>query len=117
MKSASAKQIQKNEFGKIPLPWASEPQRNIAWENTHAYWQLSQDWNGTGIATKGATVGDALTDCNEILESQHTGQKLFLLVSELRDDIIQHGSKKRKVQEIKRSKNPQEIQPAKAYIL
>lgn len=110
--------IQKNEFGKIPLPWHSEEAeatRNKTWENTHAYWLISQSWNGLDSAQKGSgtTVGDALHDCNEILESCYTGHKLFSVTSDLRDDIILYGTKRQK----RREKKLIATELAKAIIL
>ena len=109
----------KNEFGKIPLPWANEDaemaNRNIAWENTNAYWLMSQDWNGTGLRTKGATIGEALEACNEITSSQHSGNRLIQLTTELRNDIVVHGSKHRKSRQLKKDKI--ELKVAKTFIL
>jgi len=91
----------KNKYGKIDLPWMSDPQppkQDLRAVLTQHYWMLSQSWNGHtpngGVCN--ITVAGAFIILSQILNNIDPKLKLAVLGRQLNDDIIQHGTKRQK---------------------
>jgi hypothetical protein len=101
--------MEKNKYNKIPLPWGDSgpSDAEIRGRQTLTYWKISSNWNGKG--SHNFTVMQAMEAANVILHEIDPQKRLAYLTRELKDNIIEHGTKS------KRSKNSNT--PAKMIIL
>lgn len=100
---------------KIPLPWATEIDQRLEIATEH-FWNLSMAWNG--FCGKGSTIGTALTDCNEILQTVGPERLVAKHTEKLKNAIVIHGTKSRMEKHDRLHKEmSNENQPAKMIIL
>lgn len=85
---------------KIPLPWADEfnEHRQI---QTLEYWTISQSWNGRSANSKGLTVQDAIARMINIMNEIDPSKKLAAVVSSLKCNVVEFGTKSRMEKHLK----------------
>lgn len=84
--------MQKNEYGKIPLPWSSP--ECVRGKYSLVYWHMVRAWNGQSRTVY--TVADLLDDANLILQNVDPYSQLGQRVDFLRSEVIMYGTKAKK---------------------
>lgn len=80
------------EKKKIPLPWATIVDEKKQMQAL-SYWRISQSWNGR--SAKSVTVMDAIASLNDILDEIDPQRKLAAVVSCLKCNVVEFGTKSR----------------------
>jgi hypothetical protein len=90
----------KNEFGKIPIPWADTKLADKRLEYCLVYWHMMKAWNGREPFPM-YIVSDVIDDTNLILSNIDPRTVLAQRVFDLRSDVVTFGTKNKKEKVVK----------------